>query len=114
MYDILILAPTGWKLRRAVKVLNQTFSELKLEKHPDKTMIGRTEKWTIALVITLALTAFPERIRGWKIPFHMHSGFMSKSRGEPSGSPLPGLYVKRWCRWVNSGSRVDAYLSFGV
>ncbi len=25
-------------------MLNQTFSELKLEKHPDKTQIGRIEK----------------------------------------------------------------------
>jgi RNA-directed DNA polymerase len=44
MDDVLILAPTRWKLREAVRVLNQTFSELKLEKHPDKTLIGRIEK----------------------------------------------------------------------
>jgi hypothetical protein len=44
MDDILVLAPTRWKLRRAVKRLNQTFTELKLEKHPDKTFIGRIEK----------------------------------------------------------------------
>jgi RNA-directed DNA polymerase len=44
MDDILILAPTRWKLRKAIRVLNQTFNELKLEQHPDKTLIGRTEK----------------------------------------------------------------------
>jgi hypothetical protein len=27
-----------------VKALNQTFNELHLEKHPDKTVMGRTEK----------------------------------------------------------------------
>jgi RNA-directed DNA polymerase len=43
MDDVLILAPTRWKLREAIKVLNQTFSELRLEKHPDKTFIGRIE-----------------------------------------------------------------------
>jgi hypothetical protein len=42
--DILILAPTRWKLKKPIKVLNQTFSELNLEKHPDKTVLGRTEK----------------------------------------------------------------------
>jgi hypothetical protein len=44
MDDILILAPTRWKLKRAVRVLNETFSELKLDKHPDKTSMGRIEK----------------------------------------------------------------------
>jgi RNA-directed DNA polymerase len=44
MDDILILAPTRWKLKRAIRVLNETFNELKLEKHPDKTSMGRIEK----------------------------------------------------------------------
>ena len=44
MDDILILAPTRWKLKKAIRVLNQTFNELRLEQHPDKTMIGRTKR----------------------------------------------------------------------
>ncbi|MEE9215522.1 MAG: reverse transcriptase domain-containing protein, partial [Thermodesulfobacteriota bacterium] len=44
MDDILILAKTRWKLKKAIRVLNQTFDELKLEKHPEKTTIGRIEK----------------------------------------------------------------------
>ena len=43
MDDILVLAPTRWKLRTAVKVVNQVLSSLKLEKHPDKTYIGRVD-----------------------------------------------------------------------
>ncbi len=42
--DVLILAPTRWKLRKAIRVLNQTFNELRLEQHPDKTLIGRIER----------------------------------------------------------------------
>jgi hypothetical protein len=42
--DILILAPTRWKLKRAIRVLNETFDALKLEKHPTKTAMERTEK----------------------------------------------------------------------
>lgn len=38
---ILMLAPTRWHLRRAVKVVNQTLQALGLEKHPDKTFIGK-------------------------------------------------------------------------
>ena len=44
MDDILVLAPTRWKLRRAVRLLNQVLSSLELEKHPEKTFIGRIEK----------------------------------------------------------------------
>jgi len=36
-----ILAPTRWKLRKAIKVVNQTLAELKVAQHPDKTFIGR-------------------------------------------------------------------------
>ena len=44
MDDVLVPAPTGWKLKRAVKRLNETFDGLKLDKHPDNTFIGRIEK----------------------------------------------------------------------
>jgi hypothetical protein len=44
MDDILILAPTRWQLRGAVKVVNQILGALSLEKHPDKTFIGRIER----------------------------------------------------------------------
>lgn len=44
MDDILVLAPTRWRLRKAVKVVNQVLASLGLQKHPDKTFIGRIEK----------------------------------------------------------------------
>ena len=44
MDDILVLAPTRWKLRRAVVTVNQILGSLKLEKHPDKTFIGRVTR----------------------------------------------------------------------
>jgi len=44
MDDILVLAPTRWKLRQAVKVVNQGLTSLRLAKHPDKTCIGRIAK----------------------------------------------------------------------
>ena len=42
--DILILAPTRWQLRGAVKLVNQLLSALRPEKHPDKTFIGKIER----------------------------------------------------------------------
>ena len=37
-------ATTRWKLRRAIRVVNEIFGSLHLEKHPDKTFIGRIER----------------------------------------------------------------------
>ena len=44
MDDILVLTPTRWKLRKAVKAVNEVLGSLRMEKHPDKTFIGRIEK----------------------------------------------------------------------
>ena len=35
---------TRWQLRRAVRTLNQSFAELKVSQHPDKTFIGGIER----------------------------------------------------------------------
>ncbi len=39
-----MLAPTRWRLRKAVKRVNEVLGRLHLEKHPDKTFIGRIER----------------------------------------------------------------------
>lgn len=44
MDDWVVLVPTRWALRRAIKATNQVLDELMLEKHPDKTFIGRTSR----------------------------------------------------------------------
>ncbi|ENG2243756.1 RNA-directed DNA polymerase, partial [Salmonella enterica] len=41
MDDFLILSPTRWHLRRAVRMLNRHFAQAGFEQHPDKTFIGR-------------------------------------------------------------------------
>jgi hypothetical protein len=102
MDDILILAPTRWKLKKAIRVLNQTFNELKLEKHPEKTLIGRIErgfdfigyrfepkgitlaKKTITNFINKALRLYeqePPRSKTWRL----------------------GEYVLKWLTWAVAG-----------
>ena len=44
MDDILILSKTRWQNRKVVRQLNQILNELKVEKHPDKTFIGKIKK----------------------------------------------------------------------
>jgi len=41
MDDWVILTQIRWQLRRAVKLVKQTLTELKVEPHPDKTTIRR-------------------------------------------------------------------------
>lgn len=44
MDDWIILATSRWKLRHAVRVMNQVLHSLGLEQHPDKTFIGRVQR----------------------------------------------------------------------
>ncbi len=37
----MVIAPTRWKLRVAIRIVNETLNMLRVEKHPDKTFIGR-------------------------------------------------------------------------
>jgi RNA-directed DNA polymerase len=41
MDDVIVLAPTHRTLRQAVRVLNRVLGSLGLDKHPDKTFIGK-------------------------------------------------------------------------
>jgi hypothetical protein len=41
MDDWVILAPARWKLRHAIKAVNEMMFELQVAQHPDKTFIGR-------------------------------------------------------------------------
>ena len=44
MDDRVVLAKTRWQLKKAVRIMNETLNELRLEKHPDKTSMGKIEK----------------------------------------------------------------------
>jgi RNA-directed DNA polymerase len=53
MNDVIVLAKTRWHLRKAVKTVNQHFSELKIEQAPDKTFIGKISRAGIFSVTIL-------------------------------------------------------------
>ena len=44
MDDWVIIAPTRWKLRKAIRIVNEMLESLRVEKHPDKTIMGKIEK----------------------------------------------------------------------
>lgn len=106
MDDIVVLAPTRWKLRRAVRVLNQSFAALGLEKHPGKTTLGRIERGFDFLGYHL-------RPAGFRIASTTLARFVARAtqlyEQEPGANRSRlGLYVKRWCAWA--GAFGDAFL----
>ena len=44
MDDWVVLVPSRWKLRSAVRRVNETLAALKVEQHPDKTFVGRISR----------------------------------------------------------------------
>ncbi len=101
------LAPNHWKLRKAVAVVNQALDQLKLEKHPDKTFIGKIEKGFDFLgyhfspdglsVVQPTLERFIEKA----------TRLYEQEAGKPEGFPVLGLYVERWGRWALGAGRTS-------
>ena len=100
MDDWVILVPSRWKLRRAVRIVQQTLDELKVQSHLDKTFIGRTERGFCFLgyqiksaglvgVAPPTVERFVERV----------------NRLYEQGASLRciGDYIRRWMVWVVSG-----------
>jgi len=107
MDDILILAATRGKLKKAIRELNRTFDGLRLAKHPDKTAIGRVERGfdflgyhfkppeislsakTLAKCASKALRLYEQE------PPHLRARRL-------------GEYLRRWHRWALSGGVAGA------
>jgi RNA-directed DNA polymerase len=99
MDDILILAPTRWKLKKAIRVLNQTFNELRLEQHPDKTLIGRTERGFDFL-------GYHFELEGLSVAGKTIERFKERiSRLYEQGADINriGQYVLKWLQWTRTG-----------
>src|SRR6516165_6734015 len=101
MDDWVILAPTRWKLREAIRQVNQTLAELHVEQHPDKTFIGRISRGFdfLGYAFTPAgLDAAPPTIERCA---------QRVSQLYEQGVDLLhiGTYLRRWLRWARSGLR---------
>ena len=108
MDDILVLAPSRWKLRRAVRMVNQVLGALALEKHPDKTFIGRIERSFDFLGYNFSpagLTVARKTIANF---IEKASRLYEQERRTVSAvSPLE-MYVRRWVGWARSGLRMHS------
>ena len=76
---------------------------LGLDKHPDKTFIGRIEKGFDFLGYYFSrrgLRLAETTITNALVKLHR---LYEQEKGKPEGFPLLGLYVQRWARWCVSG-----------
>jgi hypothetical protein len=103
MDDILVQAPTRWRLRRAVKAVTRMLGALRLEKHPDKTFIGKIERGFDFLGFHFSrggLRIAKATVRR----FVEHAARLyEQDREEPSMPSRLGRYVRRWVGWAKSG-----------
>lgn len=103
MDDVLILASTRWKLRQAVRVVNQALGALELEKAPEKTYIEKIEKGFDFLgyhVTPKGLTVAQQTIERFVA---RATRLDEQSRETPSGASRLGDYVLRWVQWTKGG-----------
>jgi len=99
MDDWVVLAPTRWKLRKVIRVVNETLAELKVEQHPDKTLIGRVSHGFDFLGYRFG----SEGLIGVARP--TIERFVERAtRLYEQGADVDriGEYVRRWLRWVTS------------
>ena len=110
MDDILILASTRWKLKKAVRVLNQTFNELKLEKHPDKTLIGQAERCFDFLGYRFKPDGRISLAQKTIDNFTAKTLWLYEQEPPQRRMKRLGDYFARWKRWATSGISCPALL----
>jgi RNA-directed DNA polymerase len=107
MDDVLVLAPTRWRLRRAVVAVNRMLASLRPDEHPgehlDETFIGRMEKGfefpgyhfgpTGLRVARATIERFVDRA----------ARLYEQQRTRPHGPSPFGAYVRRWVGWATGG-----------
>lgn len=103
MDDVLIMTRTRWSLRRNVARLNRIFNLLKIEKHPDKTFIGRIDKGFDFLGYRFGGGTLALAQSTWNnFRAHLHRLYEQK-RTAPEGAAALDAYVTRWVRWTTAG-----------
>ncbi len=103
MDDIVVLAPTRWKLRGVVKRVHQMLMTIGLQMHPDKTFIGRVDKGFDFLGYHIQPTGLSVAKQTLdKFRAHMLRLYEQERREDVASSPLVA-YVQRWQRWVQAG-----------
>jgi RNA-directed DNA polymerase len=103
-----VLAPTHWKLRRAVRIVNATLTDLRVEQHPDKTFIGRTERGFDFIGYHFDGLASPDDQPTPFLPparsaITRMAGNVGRLYEQGADQDRVGRYIQRWWRWLHAG-----------
>ena len=99
-----MLTRTRWQLRRAVRMLNQTFVELGVFKHPEKTFIGRIERGFDFL--GYHFSRGPLQLAHQTLQNHaarLHRLYEQQKGAPDQGALRLDEYVSCWRRWCQAG-----------
>ena len=99
MDDWVILAPTRWKLRRAIRAVNSTLEELQVEQHPDKTYIGPVERGFDFLGYSFT----PEGLGVAPRTVQKFATNIARLYEQGATSSRLGQYADHWSRWSRAG-----------
>jgi len=99
MDDWVILAPTRWKLRKAIKAVNEEMAALQVVKHPDKTFIGRVARGFEFLGYWFSSSGL--RVARKTVDRMMAKVAQLYELGASNGRI--GDYHRRWVGWVRGG-----------
>ncbi len=103
MDDILVMASTRWKLKRAIALVKHGLAQLGLRTHPDKTWVGKTEQGFDFLGYHLSRNEVTMAQATVKRCVTQIRRLYEQERGTSlQPSPLGG-YVSRWWRWAEGG-----------
>ena len=99
MDDWVIIAPTRWKIRNVVRIVNKVLNELRIEIHPAKTFIGRVSRGFDFLGYFIRPGCVEIAQKTWT-RFFQRIGQLYEQGADHNSV---GRYVKHWKKWLKSG-----------
>jgi RNA-directed DNA polymerase len=103
MDDIIVLSPTRWKLRKAIRTVNQHFAKLTLHQHPDKTTIGRIKHGFDFLGYQFGKEKLTVSKRTLENHIRRLTQLYEQKKHQPNWQMLLDDYRQHWVTWVYSG-----------
>jgi RNA-directed DNA polymerase len=101
--DIIVLSPSRWKLRKAIRTVNQHFEKLKLKQHPDKTDIGRISNGFDFLGYQFGQEKITVSKRTVQNHIRRITQLYEQKKHLPNWQMLLDDYRQHWVTWVLSG-----------
>ena len=98
MDDWMVLAPTRWRLRKAVALVNRIINGLPAVQHPDKTFIGRISRGFDFVIYRIS----PNGLKMATQTVLISVARICQLYEQRADRLRIGQYVKRWKCWATS------------